>query len=64
MIWDIPKRNPRTVPLIHVGKSSEEKIKRREKIEEEDIIHMKKNIFLIIIFSSVNINIKNEIEHI
>jgi hypothetical protein len=45
-----------------VGKSSEEKMKRREKREDEDIIHIKKNIFFIINFSSVKIKIKNDIE--
>ena len=47
---------------MHVGKSSEENIKRREKTDDEVIIHTKKNIFFIKIFSSVNINIKYDIE--
>jgi ribosomal protein S25 len=58
----MPNKNPKTVPLNIVGKSSDENIKRIEYIDEEVIIDIKKNIFFIRIFSSVNIYIKYDIE--
>ena len=34
----MPNKNPITVPRIHVGKSSAEKIKSKEKVEEETAV--------------------------